>query len=128
MGANARTGVLLATILVLFGLAACAADDGSCRQPTAREVVFPFTGAWQEQVGRSRLCLYQQDAQRVLGSWDGRAIAGLVRPDGSLDIAAGGATSSLLITVRKHGDTLRVERGLATDGQDAVAGPFVRHR
>ena len=128
MGASVPARVLLATILAIFGLAACAADDDGCRKPTAREVVFPFTGAWQEQVGQSRLCLYQQDAQRVLGRWGSRAIVGLVRPDGRLDIAAGDARSSLLITVRKHGDTLRVERGLTADGQDAMTGPFVRHR
>ena len=119
---------LLVMLMAACSLLACNPKAPSCRSPLDRERVFPFTGEWEEDAPPSELCLYQQDARRVLGFWDGKPVAGLVRPDGTLYLASDRSNSILLATFAKSGDSLITQGNVLADGHEVTIQPFVRRR
>lgn len=87
--------------------------------------MFPFTGVWRASATGTSLYLYQQDAERVFGSWNDATASGLVRTDGRLDLAVTGRQTPTIMTLVLHGDSLAVERGLTENGE-VIPGPLVR--
>ena len=94
--------------LLLLVIACTSGVQKVCRSPSAKEQLYPFSGIWTSSNATPSvtLCLYQRDAQTVVGNLGNQPAVGIIHPDGMLVLSVSGARGVVAYAARLQTDTM----------------------
>ncbi len=100
--------------LLLLAIACTSGVQKVCRSPSAEERLYPFTGTWTSSNATPSvtLCLYQRDAQTVVGNLGNQPAVGIIHQDGMLVLSVSGARGVAAYAARLQTDTLVFDRSV----------------